>query len=162
MSKFALTSYFARGPEIPESGYRVTELGGGAYGITSGVVNTMFLVTRKGVVVVDAPPGLDEKLLMSVEEVTPKPVTHLIYSHAHADHIGAADLLARDGVKVLAHEFTARFIKEAQDDKRPLPDETFNGTRSELSVDDRRLSLSTRETGISPATCSSTSRNRRS
>src|ERR1700752_2115002 len=89
MRKFAPVPEFARGPDIPDAGYRVTELGGGAYGITSGLVNTMFLVTKHGVVVVDAPPDLGGKLLTGIEEVTPKPVTHLIYSHAHADHIGS-------------------------------------------------------------------------
>lgn len=141
MTKFAAVPEFARGPEIPDSGYRVMELGGGAYGITSGLVNTMFLVTKRGVVVVDAPPDLGGKLLMGIEEVTPKPITHLIYSHAHADHIGSARLLARDGVKILAHELTARFINEAHDDARPRPNETFGGDRRELSVDGERLIL---------------------
>lgn len=141
MTKFAPVPEFARGPDIPESGYRVTELGGGAFGITSGLVNTMFLVTKRGVVVVDAPQDLGGKLLMGIEEVTPKPVTHLIYSHAHADHIGSAHLLARDGLKVFAHELTARFIREARDDNRIAPNETFSGTRSELSIDGQRLIL---------------------
>jgi glyoxylase-like metal-dependent hydrolase (beta-lactamase superfamily II) len=101
---FAPVPEFALGPDIPDSGYRVTELSGGAYGITNGLVNTMFLVTKNGLVVVDAPPDLGGKLLIGIEEVTPKPVTHLIYSHAHADHIGSAYSLARDGVKILAHE----------------------------------------------------------
>ena len=141
MTEFAPVPEFARGPEIPDSGYRVTELGGGAYGITSGMVNTMFLVTKKGVVVVDAPPDLGGKLLTGIEEVTPKPVTHLIYSHAHADHIGSAHLLARDGLTIIAHEFTAKFLKEARDGNRPLPNETFSGTKSELSIDGVRLTL---------------------
>jgi glyoxylase-like metal-dependent hydrolase (beta-lactamase superfamily II) len=141
MTKFAPVPEFARGPDIPDSGYRVTELGGGAYGITSGLVNTMFLVTKTGVVVVDAPPDLGGKLLMGIEEVTPKPVTHLIYSHAHADHIGSAHLVVRDGVRILAHELTARFIKEANDDNRPVPNETFSGTKSELSIDGQKLIL---------------------
>jgi glyoxylase-like metal-dependent hydrolase (beta-lactamase superfamily II) len=141
MRKFAPVPEFARGPDIPDAGYRVTELGGGAYGITSGLVNTMFLVTKHGVVVVDAPPDLGGKLLTGIEEVTPKPVTHLIYSHAHADHIGSARLLARDGLKIVAHELTARFIREANDTSRPLPGETFSGTRSELSVGGQRLVL---------------------
>ncbi|MET9405302.1 hypothetical protein ABZX90_05850 [Streptomyces sp. NPDC002935] len=71
MTEFAPVPEFARGPEIPSSGYHVTDLGGGAYGITSGMVNTMFLVTRKGVVVVDAPPDLDGKLLDGIAEVRP-------------------------------------------------------------------------------------------
>jgi glyoxylase-like metal-dependent hydrolase (beta-lactamase superfamily II) len=141
MTKFAPVPEFARGPDIPDSGYCVTELGGGAYGITSGLVNTMFLVTRTGVVVVDAPPDLGGKLLTGIEEVTPKPITHLIYSHAHADHIGSAHLLARDGLTILAHELTARFIKEAHDDNRPVPNETFSGPRSELSIDGQKLIL---------------------
>jgi len=141
MTKFAPVPEFARGPEIPDSGYLVTELGGGAYGITSGLVNTMFLETKRGVVVVDAPPDLGGKLLTGIEEVTPKPVTHLIYSHAHADHIGSAHLLARDGLKVVAHDLTARFIREAHDDNRLTPNATFSGTRSELSIDGERVIL---------------------
>jgi glyoxylase-like metal-dependent hydrolase (beta-lactamase superfamily II) len=141
MGKFEPVPEFARGPEIPDSGYRVTELGGGAYGITSGLVNTMFLVTQKGVVVVDAPPDLGGKLLIGIEEVTPNPVTHLIYSHAHADHIGSAHLLARNGVTIIAHQLTARLLKDANDDNRPLPNETFSGTRSELRIDGNRLIL---------------------
>jgi glyoxylase-like metal-dependent hydrolase (beta-lactamase superfamily II) len=90
---------------------------------------------------VDAPPDLGGNLLAGVEEVTTKPITHLIYSHAHADHIGSAHLLARDGLKILAHELTARFIEEAHDDNRPLPTDTFSGTRSELSIDGERLIL---------------------
>jgi hypothetical protein len=39
MTRFAPVPDVAVGPEIPESGYRVTELGGGADGITSGLVN---------------------------------------------------------------------------------------------------------------------------
>jgi hypothetical protein len=33
---FAPVPEFARGPDIPDAGYLVTDLGGGAYGITSG------------------------------------------------------------------------------------------------------------------------------
>ncbi|MCF3128947.1 MBL fold metallo-hydrolase [Streptomyces olivochromogenes] len=141
MTAFAPLPEFARGPDILEGGFVVTDLGGGVHGITQGMINTMFLVTGKGVVLVDAPPVLGDHLLSAIEEVTPKPVTHLIYSHAHADHIGAAHLLDRSGLKIIAHELTARFIKEAQDDRRPLPNETFGGTRKELSVDGVRFVL---------------------
>jgi glyoxylase-like metal-dependent hydrolase (beta-lactamase superfamily II) len=141
MPEFARLPDFAQGPDVPDSGYLVTELGGGAYGITNGGVNTMFLVTKKGVVVVDAPLGLGAQLLTGIEEVTPKPITHLIYSHAHADHIAAAHLVARDGVKIVAHEITAQYLKEAQDARRPLPDETFNGASGELKIDGERIIL---------------------
>lgn len=132
---------FARGQKIPDSGYLVTAFGGEAYGITSGGVNTMFLVTSNGVVVVDAPLALGDKLLAGIEEVTSKPVSHLIYSHAHADHIGAAHVVAGRGVKIVAHELTAQFLHQAQDPRRPMPTEVFAGANVELTIDGERIVL---------------------
>ncbi|MGW1887366.1 MBL fold metallo-hydrolase [Streptomyces sp. NPDC001970] len=141
MTDFAPMPEFAQGPDIPESGFVVTDLGGGVYGVTQGMINTMFLVTKNGVVLVDAPPALGDRLLKAIEEVTSKPVTHLVYSHAHADHIGAAHLLDQRGLKIISHELTGEFIKEAHDDRRPLPTETFSGRRKELDIDRVRFVL---------------------
>ncbi|WP_398870773.1 MBL fold metallo-hydrolase [Streptomyces mirabilis] len=122
MTEFAPVPDFALGPDIPESGYVVQDLGGGAHFVTQGMINTMFVETKNGVVLVDASPFLGDKLLEAIESVTPRPVTHLIYSHAHADHIGAAHLLKRDGLKIISHEITGEFIREVKnDDRRPLP-----------------------------------------
>ncbi|MET7552091.1 MBL fold metallo-hydrolase [Streptomyces sp. NPDC005500] len=142
MPEFAPVPDFALGPDIPESGYVVQDLGGGAHFVTQGMINTMFVETKKGVVLVDASPFLGDKLLEAIESVTPKPVTHLIYSHAHADHIGAAHLLKQDGLKIISHEITGEFIKEAKhDDRRPLPTETFSGRRKEMDIDGVRFVL---------------------
>ncbi|MET7608252.1 MBL fold metallo-hydrolase [Streptomyces avermitilis] len=142
MTEFAPVPDFALGPDIPESGYVVQDLGGGAHFVTQGMINTMFVETKNGVVLVDASPFLGDKLLEAIESVTPKPVTHLIYSHAHADHIGAAHLLKRDGLKIISHEITGEFIKEVKnDDRRPLPTETFSGRRKEMDVDGVRFVL---------------------
>ncbi|MFF7472839.1 MBL fold metallo-hydrolase [Streptomyces sp. NPDC008092] len=142
MTEFAPVPDFALGPDIPESGYVVEDLGGGAHFVTQGMVNTMFVETRNGVVLVDASPFLGERLLEAIESVTPKPLTHLIYSHAHADHIGAAHLLKRNGLKIISHEITGEFIKEVKnDDRRPLPTETFSGRRKEMDVDGVRFVL---------------------
>jgi glyoxylase-like metal-dependent hydrolase (beta-lactamase superfamily II) len=142
MTEFAPVPDFALGPDVPESGYVVQDLGGGAHFVTQGMINTMFVETKNGVVLVDASPFLGDKLLEAIESVTPKPVTHLIYSHAHADHIGAAHLLKRDGLKIISHEITGEFIKEVKnDDRRPLPTETFSGRRKEMDIDGVRFVL---------------------
>ncbi|MFK0158494.1 MBL fold metallo-hydrolase [Streptomyces sp. NPDC090493] len=142
MTKFAPMPGFALGKDIPESGYAITDLGSDAYFVTQGTVNTMFLVTRNGVVLVDASPFLGDRLLAAIEEVTPKPVTHLIYSHSHADHIGSAHLLNQDGLKIISHEITGQFIKEAASDgRRPLPTETFSGRHREMDIDGIRFVL---------------------
>ena len=47
---------------------------------------------QEGVIVVDAPPSIGENILAAIAEVTDEPITHVIYSHSHADHIGAAGI----------------------------------------------------------------------
>ncbi len=86
----------AMGPEIPQDkGYVVEEIGRGLYWVTDGSYQIMFLTTGEGVIVVDAPPSMVDKILAAIAEVTDEPITYVIYSHAHADHIGGAGLYPR-------------------------------------------------------------------
>ncbi len=48
----------AIGPKIPAKGYLVQQIRGGLYWLTDGAYQTMFMVTDKGVVAVDAPPTM--------------------------------------------------------------------------------------------------------
>ena len=97
----------AYGPAISEDkGYFVEELGDGLYWITEGVYQVMFLTTGEGVIVVDAPPSIGANILKAIEETTDEPITHVIYSHSHADHIAAASMYPKDAIYI-AHEETA-------------------------------------------------------
>jgi glyoxylase-like metal-dependent hydrolase (beta-lactamase superfamily II) len=62
-----------------------------------------FYVGDKGVLLFDAPENRIDALLEAIAEVTPLPVTMLVYSHDHADHIGGAralvDALKKSGAK---------------------------------------------------------------
>ena len=50
--------------------------------------NTAVFVTATGVVVVDAKnPGWGQPILDKVKELTPKPITTLINTHTHGDHV---------------------------------------------------------------------------
>ncbi|MGH9981339.1 MAG: MBL fold metallo-hydrolase, partial [Nitrososphaeraceae archaeon] len=80
----------AKGPTIPSKGYLVEEIRDDLFWVTDGAYNTLFLVTDEGVVAVDAPPTIGKNYLKAISEVTDKNITHVIYSHAHIDHIGAA------------------------------------------------------------------------
>ena len=86
----------AKGPAIPAKGYLVQEIRDHLYWVTDGSYNAMFLVTDKGVVAVDAPPSIGKNYLKAIAEVTDKPVTYVIYSHAHIDHIGAAGIFPKN------------------------------------------------------------------
>jgi glyoxylase-like metal-dependent hydrolase (beta-lactamase superfamily II) len=134
----------AFGPAMNESGYYVGRIGGNLYWVTDGFYQAMFLSTSEGVVVVDAPPTIGRNLLRAIEEVTtagrrPTRVTHLIYSHSHADHIGAASLFG-SGVIRIAHAQTKYLLKAARDPNRPLPAVTFEDCY-ELRVGGEHLRL---------------------
>jgi glyoxylase-like metal-dependent hydrolase (beta-lactamase superfamily II) len=113
------------GPEIPASGYYVESFGQGAYMVTDGSYQALFVVSTKGVIVVDCPPTIGTKLLYAIGNTTNLPITHLIYSHSHADHIGGAILLINDKVTTIAHKETANLLAPVNDPNRPLPKKTF-------------------------------------
>lgn len=115
----------ARGPQIPQDkGYLVQEIRDGLYWVTDGTYQGMFLRTGRGVIVVDAPPSLGTKYLKAIAEVTKEPVTHVIYSHAHKDHIGVAKMFPKSA-KYIAHRDAAALLARAKDPDRPVPTVTF-------------------------------------
>ncbi|GAA1553748.1 MBL fold metallo-hydrolase [Dactylosporangium maewongense] len=132
------------GPELNADGYHVGRIKDELYWVTDGFYQAMLLSTREGVVLVDAPPTIGHNLLRAVQDVTrangrPGRVTHLVYSHSHADHIGAAVLFGRR-VERVAHVETKRLLRAAGDPNRPLPTVTFED-RHVLRVGGERLEL---------------------
>jgi glyoxylase-like metal-dependent hydrolase (beta-lactamase superfamily II) len=116
----------AKGPTIPPSGFLTMPLGFGTYVVLDGSYQAMFVVSTKGVIVIDAPPTTGINLVYAIGNVTDKPVTHMVYSHAHADHIGSAFRFAGPHVNIIAHEETLRLLQEIPPDPlRPLPKTTF-------------------------------------
>jgi glyoxylase-like metal-dependent hydrolase (beta-lactamase superfamily II) len=63
------------------------------------------VVTPAGVVVVDAlgSPALARRLMAQIREITPMPVTHVIVTHYHADHMYGLQTFRDAGVKIIAH-----------------------------------------------------------
>src|ERR671914_1589085 len=103
----------AKGPAIPsEKGYLVQEIGSQLYSVSDGSYNAMFMVTDQGVIAIDAPPTLGDKYLKAIAEVTDKPVSHVIYSHAHLDHIGAAGIFPQNAT-FIAQQETANELQRA-------------------------------------------------
>ena len=131
----------ARGPAIdPAKGYRLQDLGSGLYMLTDNAYQSMLLVYDKGVVVIDAPPSYSAHIPQAIAEVTTKPITHVVYSHSHIDHIGGAKGLGGQPV-IIAQEETARLLTRAADPNRPLPTVTF-ADRYTLRVGSQVLELS--------------------
>ncbi|MBB3659464.1 glyoxylase-like metal-dependent hydrolase (beta-lactamase superfamily II) [Rhizobium sp. BK650] len=139
----------ARGPEIDrKKGYRIESLGAGLYMVTDNAYQSMFMVYDRGVVVVDAPPSYAGKIKEAVREVTDKPITHLIYSHSHADHIGGAGSFGPVPV-IIAHSETKRLLVRDADPQRPIPTMTFDD-RYRLRLGSQVLELSYPGNGHEP------------
>ena len=124
---------------MQEKGYEVMEIRDRLFYLSDGAYNTMFLVSSEGVIVVDPLPTLGVKYLQAIEEVTDKPVTHIVYSHEHTDHIGAASLFPKNAV-IIAHRETAELLRRRNDPRRPVPTVTFDKNYT-LKVGDQTLEL---------------------
>ncbi|KAJ7717345.1 beta-lactamase-like protein [Mycena metata] len=127
----------------PKLGYFVGNLGGGTYWVTDGSYSNMFMVSTHGVIVVDAPPTIGHKMLYAIGNTTRLPVTHLVYSHLHTDHIGGASLFNKSRPTIIAHAETLNRLAALSplDPQRPLPSVTFEGNYT-LSVGNQTLELS--------------------
>jgi glyoxylase-like metal-dependent hydrolase (beta-lactamase superfamily II) len=142
----------AHGPALNEQGYYVGRVERNLFYVTDGVYQSAFLATRDGVVLFDAPPSIGGNLRRAVDEVAAaegvsNKVTHLVYSHHHADHGGAAFLF--DDVVRIGHEETRRLLLRDNDQARPVPDVTFADTYS-LEVGGERAELAWHGSNHSP------------
>ncbi|HMA08445.1 MAG TPA: MBL fold metallo-hydrolase [Ramlibacter sp.] len=74
--------------------------------------NAGFVITPAGVVVIDAlgSPALAQRLLAEIRKHTDQPVTHVIVTHYHADHIYGLQAFKAAGAKVLAHEAGREYL----------------------------------------------------
>src|SRR5262249_10570434 len=107
-----------------EKGYVVQEIRDRLYWLSDGAYNTMFVVSSEGVIAIDPLPTLGGNYLKAIADVTDKPVTHVIYSHEHTDHIGAAYLFPKTAT-IIANRETAKLLATRNDPRRPLPTVTF-------------------------------------
>ena len=76
------------------------------------ISNAGFVVTATGVIVVDAlgSPALAGRLVAEIARHTAKPITHVILTHYHADHIYGLQALKAAGAKVLAHQAAREYL----------------------------------------------------
>jgi len=84
------------------------------YLLTGGGGNTAVFVRTDGVMVVDTKnPGWGKPLLDRIREITDKPVTLIVNTHSHGDHVsGNVEFPA--GTEVVAHENTRENMKRMQ------------------------------------------------
>jgi glyoxylase-like metal-dependent hydrolase (beta-lactamase superfamily II) len=145
----------ALGPAVNAQGYYVGQVEKNLYWVTDGTYQAAFLTTRDGVVLFDAPPTIGNNLQRAIDEIASgtgvsNKVTHIVYSHHHADHVGASSLFGDDVVRV-GHVETKRLLARNNDPAQPvpLPDVTFE-THRKLRVGRERIHLAWHGTNHTP------------
>lgn len=141
------------GPALNEQGYYVGQVERNLYWVTDGTYQAAFLTTRDGVVLFDAPPTIGHNLQRAIDQVTAEnglshKVTHLVYSHHHADHLGASSLFGRKVTRI-GHVETKRLLLRDNDPTRPAPDITFENHHT-LRVGGEHVRLAWHGTNHSP------------
>jgi len=143
----------ALGPALNEQGYYVGRVEKNLYWVTDGVYQSAFLTTKDGVVLLDAPPTIGHNIQRAVDKIASdngvsNKITHLIYSHHHADHVGASSLFNKNVTRI-GHEETRHLLLRDNDAARPAPDEIFQDKRI-LNIGGERIELAWHGTNHSP------------
>jgi cyclase len=95
----------AQGIDYSKLEIKTTDLGHGVYLLGWQGGDSLILVGDDGVLLVDtsvAPMG--DKIKAAIARVSSKPIRVIVNTHAHADHFGANEALAKGGATIVAHD----------------------------------------------------------
>ncbi|MEG0151071.1 MAG: MBL fold metallo-hydrolase [Comamonas sp.] len=76
------------------------------------ISNAGFVITDNSVVVIDAlgSPALAQELVDKIKAITTKPISHVIVTHYHADHIYGLQIFQALGAQIVAHVQSREYI----------------------------------------------------
>ncbi len=140
LAAFGTAPAFAQRSPLPPPA-PIEHITGNLYKIFGGGGNTLVFVQKDGVVLVDTKlPGNGQAILDQVRTVTDKPVTTIINTHNHPDHVGSTDFFREKfpKVRVIAQENTKKWV-QANKQYKPevVPDDTFKDRMTIGKGDDR-------------------------
>jgi glyoxylase-like metal-dependent hydrolase (beta-lactamase superfamily II) len=131
----APNTYFVQG--VPELGSKKNQ---------NFISNAGFVVTPKGVVVIDAlgSPVLAQKLIQEIRKVTKQKIVAVVLTHYHADHVyglqefkrlGATVYAQRDGLNYLASETAKQRLIASRIDFAPWVNENTRLVAADVWID---------------------------
>jgi len=131
-----------RPQQRPPGALEIEKVKDNLYMITGAGGNTAAFITETGVVIVDTKvPGMGPALLEKVKSITPKPVTMVINTHTHFDHVGS-NIAFTGMVEFVAHENCKASMEkmaafQSDDGKKFLPGKTYKDKLSLLKGKDK-------------------------
>ena len=124
----------AQAPAQPPFATTKVEGTDGVYIFRNGGAQSMFIVTKDGVIATDPigyqrPEGVTD-YVNEIKKVTDKPIKYLIYSHHHFDHISGGKPFKDAGARVIAHKQAKVKLLQTKNPNVVMPDETFDKTKT--------------------------------
>jgi glyoxylase-like metal-dependent hydrolase (beta-lactamase superfamily II) len=84
---------------------KTTDLGHGVYFLGWQGGDSLVLVGDEGILLVDTSVAqMGDKIKAAIARISDKPIRFVINTHAHADHFGANELMAKGGAVIVGHE----------------------------------------------------------
>jgi glyoxylase-like metal-dependent hydrolase (beta-lactamase superfamily II) len=111
------------------------------YMVTGGGGNTAVFITANGVVLVDTKlANWGQAIMDKVKTVTDKPVTHIINTHTHGDHVGSNEYFPAS-VEIVAHANVSKSMATMPafadgTKKHAFPDRTYTDRMTVLGGND--------------------------
>ena len=94
----------AQGIDYSRLEIKTTDLGQGVYLLNWQGGDSLILVGDDGVLLVDTSvAAMGDKIKAAIGKVSDKPIKLIVNTHAHADHVGANEALAKGGATIVAH-----------------------------------------------------------
>jgi glyoxylase-like metal-dependent hydrolase (beta-lactamase superfamily II) len=105
LSVLACSPAAAQGIDYSKLEIKTTDLGRGVYLLGWQGGDSLILVGDEGVLLVDTSvAAMGDKIRAAIAKVSDKPIKFIINTHAHADHFGANEALAKGGASIVAHD----------------------------------------------------------
>lgn len=136
--------------EYPVGEINIQRLGENTYWILHNLHAMTLYVGQNEVLLIDAADSLfADRLLDRIQEITPNPLTTLVYTHIHQDHIGGAGRLVKEmtrrGMSPLRIVASEAFVHEsvAYQQQIPTPTETVKNGRATFEFDGETFIMAT-------------------
>jgi glyoxylase-like metal-dependent hydrolase (beta-lactamase superfamily II) len=131
-----IDNFFKRNLTEPYMLQRLTDR---TYFYAGGFYTSAFYVGDESVLVLDGPENQGQHLLAAIASVTDLPISTIVYSHNHADHIISAkdiiDQVGADKIRVIASERTAKKM-DLFNRSLPRPTETVGWPNGSFAFED--------------------------
>lgn len=113
MALYCLPSAAQQGIDYTKLQIKTTDLGNGVYLLGWQGGDSLVLVGEDAVVLVDtAVVQLADKIKAAIAHLSSEPIRYVIITHAHADHFGGNEVMAKAGAILVAHDnVRARMVK---------------------------------------------------